>query len=316
MKKLSIILVLVFMTATTGLIAQNLNAAGKSYNKGIELAQAGDIAGAVESYEKCAEICAELGDVGEGLKVKSETQICNLYMNMGIEKFKAKKYDSAIILFTESDKYAKLIEDPETSKKLNNYFAASYTGQGNAFYKTTKFAKAVENYNKALEFSPEYPNAYYGLVLAYSKLNDSGMMEESIKKLEEYSSNEDLKKKANLAGGKYFLKECAKALQKEEFNIASMSANKSIEYNNQNPKAFYYLALASNSKQDWVSAQKAALKAISFEDEHSSDYYFVLGQAYEGAGENEKACDAYANVATGPNKEVASYQRTTVLKCN
>jgi len=316
MKKLTIILALFFMTVTTGLMAQNLNAAGKSYNKGIELSQAGDVTGAIESYEKCAEICAELGEVGEGLKLNAEKQICNLYMNMGVEKFKVKNYDSAIILFTESDKYAKLIDDASTTTKLNNYFAASYTGQGNALYKKTKFSKSTESYKKALEFNPEYPNAHYGMLLAYSKLDDSGMVEESIAKIQEYSSDEKLKTKANIAGGKFFLKICAEAIQEEEFNIASMSANKSIQYYKEDPRAFYYLSMAYIGKQDWVNAQKAALKAISFEDKNIANYYFELGRAYEGAGENEKACEAYANVTDGPNKDVATYQRNTVLKCN
>ena len=98
MKKITIVLSIVLMTFATGLLAQNLNSAGKAYNKGIELAGEGKTMEAIESYNKCAEICAELGEVGEGLKIKAETQVTNLYMNMGVEQLKAKKYDSAVVL--------------------------------------------------------------------------------------------------------------------------------------------------------------------------------------------------------------------------
>ena len=316
MKKLSIILTVFFVTITMGLTAQNLNSAGKAYNKGIELAQEGNTQGAIESYQKCADICSELGEVGEGLKVKAETQICNIYIKMGVEKFKVKNYDSAIILFTESDKYAQLIDDPSTTAKLNSYFAASYTGSGNALYKTKKYKKAVENYNKAIEYNPEYPKAWYGLVLGYSKLDESGMLEESVKKVEEYSSDEQLKTKAKLAAGKYFLKVCGDAIQEENYSIATMMADRSIQYNNEDPTAFYYLALASNAQANWVNAQKAAMKALTFEQEDQSNYYFELGRAYEGQGDTEKACEAYSNVTEGPNTEAANYQRHQVLHCN
>src|SRR5210317_1117052 len=111
MKKLTIVLSIVMMTIATGLMAQNLNSAGKAYNKGIELAGEGKTMEAIESYNKCADICAELGDVGEGLKVKAETQITSLYMNLGIEKLKAKNYDSAIIILDETKVYADKVGD-------------------------------------------------------------------------------------------------------------------------------------------------------------------------------------------------------------
>jgi len=316
MKKLAIILTVFFVTITMGLTAQNLNSAGKAYNKGIEFSKEGNTSGAIESYQKCADICSELGEVGEGLKIKAETQICNIYMKMGVEKFKAKNYDSAIILFTESDKYAKLIDDPSTTAKLNSYFAASYTGSGNSLYKGKKYKAAVENYNKAIEYNPEYPKAWYGLVLGYSKLDESGMLEESVKKVQEYSPDEQLKTKAKLAAGKYFLKVCGEALQEENYSIATMMADRSIQYNNEDPTTFYYLALASNGQANWGNAQKAAMKAISFEQEDQSNYYFELGRAYEGQGDTEKACEAYSGVTEGPNTEAAKFQRNQVLHCN
>ncbi len=142
------------------------------------------------------------------------------------------------------------------------------------------------------------------------------MLEESVKKVEEYSSDEQLKAKAKLAAGKYFLKVCGDAIQEENYSIATMMADRSIQYNKEDPTAFYYLALASNAQANWVNAQKAAMKAISFEQEDQSNYYFELGRAYEGQGDTEKACEAYSNVTEGPNTEAAKYQRNQVLHCN
>jgi len=316
MKKLTIILTVLFMTMSSGLMAQNLNSAGKAFNKGLELNKEGDLFKANESFSKCADICAELGEAGAGLKLNAETQICNNFMKMGVDKFKAKNYDSALILFSESDKYAQIIDNPSTNDKLRTYFAATYTGKGNALYKKPKDAKAVESYNQALERNDKYPNAYYGLILGYSELDDSGMLEESFKKLKECTNDEKLLTKGKLATAGYFKKASGKAIQEENYKIASMMADRSISYDPKDPTAFYYLALSSNALENWISAQKAALKAISFEEEDQSNYYFELGRAYEGMGETEKACEAYSSVSDGPNKQAATYQMGTVLKCN
>jgi tetratricopeptide (TPR) repeat protein len=315
MKKLTIVLSIVLMTVATGLMAQNLNSAGKAYNKGIELAGEGKIMEAIESYNKCADISAELGDVGEGLKIKAETQITTLYMNLGIEQLKAKKYDSAIVLLKETKVYADRLEDPATTNKLNNYFAAAYTGTGIELYKTKKYKKAAEEYNKALEFNPEYPSAHYYLVLTYSKLDDSGMLEESVKNVLQYSTKDEQKTKAKLAAGSYYLKSAHDAVKEEQYNIASAMAEKSIQYNPDNAPAFYVLAIAYNEQENWGNAVKAAEKSVSFEGEDKSSYYFELGRAYEGMEDKEKACTAYAKVTKGPNKDAADYQRVNVLRC-
>jgi tetratricopeptide (TPR) repeat protein len=304
------------MTITTGLMAQNLKVAEKAYNNGKQFKTEGKLLDAIESFQKCSNICDELGEVGEGLKLYADTKICNIYMNMAVEKINAKNYDTALILLSEAERFAKLIDQSTTTDKLNTYFAITYTAQGKALYKKTKFAKAVESYNKALEYNDKYPNAYYGLILGYKKLDDSGMLEESLTKLKECTSDEKLLTKGNLAAAGYFLKVAVKAIQEENYKVASMMAHRSISYNQQDPTAFYYLAVASNATENWGNAQKSALKAISFEEEDQANYYFELGRAYEGLGDTEKACEAYASVLDGPNKQAATYQRVTVLKCN
>ena len=99
MKKLTIVLTGLVMMFALGLNAQDLNDAGKAYNKGIELAKDNKTMEAIKSYQKCADISAELGDVGEGLKNKAESQISSLYMKLGIDAYKAKDQDTAIALF-------------------------------------------------------------------------------------------------------------------------------------------------------------------------------------------------------------------------
>ena len=92
-------------------------------------------------------------------------------------------------------------------------------------------------------------------------------------------------------------------------------AEKSLQYNPDNAQAFYVLALAYNEQENWGNAVKAAEKSVSYEGEDKSSYYFELGRAYEGMEDKDKACEAYAKVTKGPNKDAAAYQRVNVLRC-
>ena len=56
-----------------------------------------------------------------------------------------------------------------------------------------------------------------------------------------------------------------------------------------------------------------------YNDENDSEkkagIYFLLGAAYQGNGETDKACEAYTNAAVGKYEANANYQEEHVLKC-
>jgi tetratricopeptide (TPR) repeat protein len=315
MKNLIIISILL-ITVTSGLMGQNLNSAGKAYNNAIELAQEGKIQKAIESYEKCADICAQLGEVGEGLKLQAETKICNLNLNTGIEKYKAKSYDSAIIMFTEAAKYAEIIDDAPTTTNINTYMAGALTGIGDGYYEKNKYKTAVENYNEALKYNSSFDKAYYGLTLCSIKIEDDGLLEESVNKVMEFGTDVILVNKAKLAAANYYLKLTEDAIRKDNYKIASSMASKTVLYNNADPAGYYYLALSLNEQENWSGAQRAAQVGTTIGQDDKSNIYFELGRAYAGLEDNEKACEAYGNVTDGQHKQAAIYQRTKVLKCN
>jgi len=316
MKKLTIVLTAFFLVISMGLSAQDLNDAGKSYNKGLELTKENKPMEAIEEYRECAEIAGELGDVGEGLKTKAETQISSLYMKLGIDAYKAKGYDTAISLFLLSAEYSIAIGKPEVTAKADNYIATTYVAKGNGLYKEKKYEDAITSFTKALEYNPEFFKAYYGQAICYNKTEQTEELEAAIKKVIEFGGEDKTVEKAKRLGGTYFLNLSGTAIQKESYREAAMMAKKSIEYNYLNPTAYYYQALSCNNFESWDEAIKAAEFGLKTEQEDKSNMYFELGRAYEGKGELEKACKAYADVSGGPNVEAAKYQRNTVLKCN
>ena len=316
MKKLTIALSILLITVSQSLTAQDLNDAGEAYNKGISLTKENNQIAAIESYQECAEICEELGEVGEGLMTKAQAQISSLYMKLGIDAFKAKDYDTAISYFSLSTNYAEKTRNSKNVKKARNYTATSYTAKGNALYKEKKYEDAIGLFHTALEFNSEYFKAYYGLAVCYNKTGNTEGLEESVNKVIELGGEDKNVEKATTLASKYFLRLSGEAIQKESFNEASMMAKKSIEYNYMEPTAYYYQALANNNLGNWDDAIKAAQTGMKAEQEDKSNLFFELGRAFEGKGDIPKACESYGKVTGGPNVDAANYQRTTVLNCN
>lgn len=315
MKKLTIVLTAFFLIFSMGLSAQDLNDAGKAYNEGISLAKENKTMEAIESYQECAIICSELGDIGEGLKLKAETQVSSLYMKLGIDAYKAKDYDTAVSLFILSAEHANSVGKTETAKKANNYIATSYAARGNSLYKEKKYDDAIGSFMTALEYNPDYFKAYYGLAICYNKTENTEGMEEAVNKVIELGGEDRTVEKAKTLAANYYLNLSGKAIQKESFREAAMMAKKCIEYNYLEPTAYYYQALSNNNLENWDEAISAATLGMKAEQEDKSNLYFEMGRAYEGKGDATKACDAYKSVTSGPNVDAANYQRSTVLSC-
>lgn len=316
MKKLTIVLSILLITVSQSLTAQSLNDAGKAYNKGISFTKENNQIKAIESFQKCAEICEELGDVGEGLMTKAQTQITSLYMKLGIDAFKTKNHDTAVSYFSLSASYAEKTGNTNNVKKARNYTATTYTAQGNSLYKLKKYEDAIGFFHTALEYNSEYFKAYYGLAVCYNKTGNTEGLEESVKKVIELGGEDKNVKKAKTLASNYFLNLSGEALQAESFNEACMMAKKSIEYDYMQSTAYYYQALAYNNLENWDQAIEAAQLGMKAKQGDKSNLFFELGRAFEGKGDIPKACESYGKVSSGPNVDAANYQRTTVLHCN
>jgi len=315
MKKITIILTLSLLTISSGLFAQSLKSAGKAYDKANKLLIKGDTIKAIDSFQKCADISKELGELGESRKLKADSSIYNLYIIEGVQELNKTKFDKAIEAFNKARDYAEMINNPLMTSEVLNYTAAAYTGKADKLYKSTKYKKAKETYLKAVEVSPNYSNANYGLVLSYIKSDEGAKMEEAVKKVQQYSEDKELKNNAKIAAAGYYKKKCKKAFSDNKFNIVTMMAAKCLNYDKKDPEVYYYYAKASNIKHNWAIAEKNALSAIRLSDEEVPDYYFELGRAYEGTGKTEKACEAYSKVTSGPDQPKVAF-RLSLLNCN
>jgi len=315
--KIKIIIASIMMISLTyRLVAQDLTAAADAFNAGIQFGKDLKYAEALASYEKTITICKQIGDEGMELQIKAEQQLPGTYFNLAKGLFEAKNYNEAIPNFEKSLQYADQMGEAKTADASKTYLAGIYYAQGNGDLKNDALDKAVEKYNKSLSYKPEYYKAYYGLGLVYKKQENLPLMKENLDKAISLAGD-DAKTIGNAkdAATSAYQKAGAVALQANKYSVAVENLIASQEYNNMEPRTWFYLTIAYNGLSKWDDAIAAANKALELQTEDKSDIYFELAKAQENKGDKANACANYKNVTGGNNAAAAKYQIEQVLKC-
>jgi tetratricopeptide (TPR) repeat protein len=316
MKRIKSIALMMMISMAISSFAQTLDEAGTAFNQAIQFTKDLNYAEALKSYEQTIKICTQLGDAGMDLQLKAEQQLPGTYFNLAKGLFDAKNYTEAIPNFEKSAQYADQMGEIKTGDASRTYLAAIYTSLGNADYKSEDLDQAIEKFNKALSYKPGYYKAYYGLGVVYKKQENLPLMKEALDKVIAMAED-DVKTIGNAkdAAASAFQKAGAVALQANKYSVAAENLTGSLEYNNTEPRTYFYLAIAYNGLSKWDDAITAANRALELQTEDKSDIYFELGKSSEGKGDVTAACDYYKKVIAGNNIPAAKYQMEQVLKC-
>jgi len=316
MKRKKIIALMIMISLAISSFAQTVDEAGAAFNQGLQFTKDLNYAEALKSFEQTIKICTQLGDDGMDLQLKAEQQLPGTYFNLAKGFFDAKNYNEAITNFEQAALYADKMGETKTADASRTYLAGIYTSLGNADLKNEALDQAIEKYNKALSYKPGYYKAYYGLGVVYKKQENLPLMKESFNKVISMAGD-DAKTIGNAkdAATSAYQKAGALALQANKYGPAVDNLTASLEYNNTEPRTYYYLAIAYNGLSKWDDAITAANKALELQTEDKSDIYFELGKSAEGKGDAAAACDNYKKVTAGNNVAAAKYQVEQVLKC-
>lgn len=317
------IAVMTFMIFSFSVAAQDINQAIEVFNEGNQALQGGSLELALEKYEQANEMASKLGEEGAQIVAAAQKQIPTLYYQLGVQDYKDKNNEKAIAEFEKAINYGEQYNDAETVAKAKDIIPKLYNSMGNDFFKDNNFEQALANFNKSIELDPNYSRAYWGQGLVYNKLEKNDEMDAAFKKARELATAEGdnaLVDRINSTAKRFLQTEGASLLQAKKWNDALKSLNASNEYKADDADTFYYIALAYNGLNKWDDAVKAAQTGIDLSAAESADakakFYFELGNAHKGAGNTEKACEAYSNAKFGPFVDNANYEMTTVLKCN
>lgn len=313
------VLLATFIVITLGLSAQTVQEAGEKYNEGAAFYQAKDYADAVNSFEEALKMADQAGPEAEGLKASIENQLINAYMRNGLDFYKEKDMDNAILELDKSTVLAAETGNTEMEAKTRSITSKIYAAKGNGFLKDEKLEEAKTAYDKAIELQGNNLDALYGLELVAKSKGDMENIMKYADMIVDYGSGnpksaEDVANAKSAASGA-LLYEAAKALQDKDSQNAVIYINDSFKYAPGDSDAYTNLSLAYYMGKDYDASIEAANKALELKEGDKSGIYFQLGQALEGKGDASGACAAYQKVTGGPNVDAAKYQITQVLKC-
>jgi tetratricopeptide (TPR) repeat protein len=305
------------------LFAQDLNTAIDIFNEGNQALQADNKELAIDKYKQALDIASKLGPEGTEIVAACKTQIPTLYYQLGVQDYRDQNTDKAIEEFQNAIKYGKDYGDSETVQKAEELIPRLYFAKGNDLFKNDSFEEALANFKLSAEIDPSYARAYWGQGLALNRMNKLDEMDEAFmqaRTLAETQQDDALVDRINSTAKRFLQSEGTSKLQAQNWNDAIKYFSASNFYQDDNADTYYYLALANNGLSKWSEAVKAAEKGIALSAGESNDvkakFYFELGNAHKGAGNNSKACEAYSNAMHGRFVDNAKYEMDVVLKCN
>ncbi|HPR58109.1 MAG TPA: tetratricopeptide repeat protein [Bacteroidales bacterium] len=323
MKQRSILALLTLVIFGFSSFAQDINSAIETFNEGNQALQGGNLEMAIEKYKTAKDVAATLGAEGNDIVAAAKKQIPTLYYQLGVQDYRDKNFEKAISEFQNAITFGEEFEDSETVQKAKDIVPKLYNSLGNDFFKEGNHEEALANFNKAVELDPNYSRAYWGQGLVLNKMGKDEEMNIAFNKAKELAAaegDEALVERINTTGQKFFKADGIRLLQAQDWNGALKALEASNKYKADDPDTYYYIALAYNGLGNWEKAIESAKAGLELANGEPNDvkakFYFEMGNAYKGAGNNTNACEAYNNAKYGKFVENANYEITTVLKCN
>jgi tetratricopeptide (TPR) repeat protein len=293
-----------------------------TYNAGVALANT-DVKAAIEKFNLAHEMALKVGSEADTLRNMIETQLPRLQINYAADLYKAKNITEAIPNYLLAIELAEKVGNTEIAEKAKEIVPKLYFSQGNDLYKSEKYDSALMYFDNALSYDSTYAKAYLTKGLVYKKQDNTEAMIAAMDKAIAYAKLSNDEKTASTAGNVVrdnLLVNGNKAVKAGNFQQAIPLLTKARSYGEPKSDIFYLLALSYNKGSQWDAAIEASNQGIELEKESTTEarakFYYELGNAYLGKGENTSACVSYKNALYGNYLESAKYQIETVLKCN
>ncbi len=299
---------------------QTFQDAVNAYNSGLDLIES-DISAAIASIEKSYEIASALGEEGEEVKIQAENQIPGLYYQKGVNLYRERNIDQAIVAFVEAVEVSEKFNDANSKTRSETLLHQLYAIQANSVFRENNNDKALELYDKALAINPQHARSHLGKALVYRRLEDTDSFKESVDMAIETgltTNEEQIIQTAESTARDYFLVRSVKAKSENNLTQAAEMINHSFSYDQSFAESYFLLASIQNEQsrfQDAVKNSQKALELLNGSREETAKVHFELAKAYEGLGNTSQACASYKNASFGQYEASAQYQIEHVLKC-
>jgi len=307
-----------------GMIVSNINGQERNdvikvYNEGAKAMQT-DPKAAIAAFENVIVLSDKVGETAADLKQKAVQVLPGLYVKVASATITEKKPATETIKAAKTagaaaEKYGSATGKENASKLL----VQGYYNLGIEFYGKKDYENALKSFDSLLVINPDFTNAIYNKALIYRSQNNAAAFEETINsylgKLDTVKDAEKVRQASTMAL-EYFRAAGSQANQANNLDEALILLNKAANYGD-DKDLFYYFADVYNKQKNFDSGAEYAQKGMALETgaaEAKAKFYFQLGLAQAGKGQNAEACASFKNALYGPFAEPSKAQRTN-LKC-
>lgn len=329
--KITFSTLLIVLTLTFSVQAQDQTAAITAYNEARELAQSKKYSDAIDKYSEAIEIASQLGADGEDIKNRSEKQIPKLYFTIAVDAFNEfrsgpslEKLDAAIELFAQSEEIGVTSGDTDVQRKSTSVLAQLNYQKGIMLFKRELFVEAEAALDEAIRINANYAKAYYQKALVHKKNSPEdvdGIMswyDQAIAIAIQVNDSEVERLASESAHGDLLFRG-AKAIEAGNLTNAIELLKLSLDYFSKSSDSYYRLAEASNKLSRYSDAITYSNQALALEQGGNTDkakIFFELGLANQMLDNKGEACSAFESAAYGSFKSPSEHKMEFELKCS
>lgn len=292
-----------------------LNSAIELANSGNEAFEAGSPDLALEAFQQSLQMALGAGETGAAHVETCKTAICNIYMKMAKDAYRAKEWDKAVELFNKTKEvateYGNEAVATEAESLVGNTKANQLGTLAAAAKQNKDFATAATYYQQMVEMDPT--NGAFALQLgdALYRMKD---WNNAVAALEKAIENGQAVKANGLLSNLY-LSRCQEALKLKSNQEALDFAMKANEYK-ENANAYKLAASAARALNKLTVCEEMYLKYLEMKPNASdaSDIKLTLAASYQKAGNKAKAKEYYNMLVNDPKHGTVAKAQLATLK--
>ena len=293
---------------------QDLTAATDAFNAGGAALNESNYPVAIESFNKALKMLEGLGEQGATMLAETKAIIPQIHLRYGKQFASANDIDNAVLQIKKAIETGTAYSATDIVKEATELLPQVLMADGNNLLNEGKYAEAIAEYNKVVAVDPANGMAYLRIGMSEARLDNEAGAVAAFEKAITLGQKDDASKQLSTL----YLKKSVAALKVKNWAAVLESAEKSNTYlESGQAKKLVGLSAVQLKKFDKAIA---ALESYYAEDTNAKDKsstLYNLATAYEGKGNNAKACGYYKQLLNDATyKAAAEYKVKTQLKCN
>ncbi|NTV18892.1 MAG: tetratricopeptide repeat protein [Bacteroidales bacterium] len=293
---------------------QDLTAATDAFNAGGAALNESNYPVAIESFNKALKMLEGLGEQGATMLAETKAIIPQIHLRYGKQFASANDIDNAVLQIKKAIETGTAYSAADIVKEATELLPQVLMADGNNLLNEGKYAEAIAEYNKVVAVDPANGMAYLRIGMSEARLDNEAGAVAAFEKAITLGQKDDASKQLSTV----YLKKSVAALKVKNWAAVLESAEKSNTYL-ESGQAKKLIGLSSVQLKKFDKAI-AALESYYAEDTNAKDKsstLYNLATAYEGKGNNAKACGYYKQLLNDATyKAAAEYKVKTQLKCN